>query len=108
MNLKFIDLNSDFSGFISKNAGPQALPLERRALVLALGLALPLVLYGVPYAYASVTSASYSVYGGGGATPHAASHFEVYCNPGDYVTGEALLRENCARWAQFMPVGAPS
>jgi len=35
--------------------------MERRALVLALALTLPLALYGVPYAYAATTQSTYIV-----------------------------------------------
>jgi len=62
--------------------------MERRALVLALALTLPLVLYGIPYAYAGQTSSSYEVLnafivsGGGGTGSGTAS-----CNSGDYATG---------------------
>jgi hypothetical protein len=56
--------------------------MERRALVLALALTLPLALYAIPYAYASVTSSSYEVAASIGQ-PYAGAH----CNPGDYATG---------------------
>jgi hypothetical protein len=35
--------------------------MEKRALILALALTIPLALYGIPYAYASVTSSDYVI-----------------------------------------------
>jgi hypothetical protein len=62
--------------------------MERGALIAALALTLPLALYGIPYAYASVTSSSYTVYHGLSVPGDFASHEIVaYCNSGDYVTG---------------------
>jgi hypothetical protein len=62
--------------------------MERRALVLALALTLPLALYGVPYAYATVTSTTYVV--GTFYTVPASTTATLYdsvCNGGDYATG---------------------
>src|SRR6267143_1152327 len=56
--------------------------MERRASVLALALTVPLILYGLPYAYASVTSSSYIISASNGLD-YAGAH----CNPGDYATG---------------------
>jgi hypothetical protein len=60
--------------------------MERRALVLALALTLPLALYGIPYAYAVTMSSTYV------ATktidvPPAGAADHVECKPGDYATG---------------------
>jgi hypothetical protein len=61
--------------------------MEKRALILAAALALPLALYGVPYAYA-LTSSSYSVLSDSAAPPNAFGSATIACtNPGDYVTG---------------------
>ena len=61
--------------------------MERRALILALGLTLPLVLYGVPYAYA-LASSSYDVFSDHAALPTAFGSGTTACtNPGDYITG---------------------
>jgi hypothetical protein len=57
--------------------------MERRALVLALALTLPLTLYGIPYAYASMTSSSYTMT----ATIPLGTTADVHCNAGDYATG---------------------
>jgi hypothetical protein len=82
--------------------------MEKHALVLALALTLPLVLYGVPYAYASVTSSSYVVYGGGGATPFNKSQFVVYCHSGDYVTGGGFdLYDQTTQLITSAPLGQP-
>jgi hypothetical protein len=63
--------------------------MERRALVLALSLTLPLALYGIPYAYAATTSSSYVV-----TTSHTLIASDVpptdltaNCHSGDYATG---------------------
>jgi len=61
--------------------------MERRALVLALALTLPLFLYGVPYAYASTTSSTYAVVQAVSLQPQTGTFAEALCNPGDYVTG---------------------
>lgn len=62
--------------------------MEKQAAVLALALTLPLVLYGIPYAYATVNSATYIV--GNFFTVPASSTATLYdavCNSGDYATG---------------------
>jgi hypothetical protein len=63
--------------------------MEKRALVLALSLTLPLALYGIPYAYAATTSTTYVV-----ANTHTLLSTDVpptdigaNCNSGDYATG---------------------
>jgi hypothetical protein len=58
--------------------------MERRALVLALALTIPLALYGVPYAYAAITSSTYVVFGANAPNVGTA---DVHCNNGDYATG---------------------
>jgi len=59
--------------------------MERRAIVLALALALPLALYGIPYAYASTASSDYVVENNPTSVPPGASISSLYCsNPGDY------------------------
>jgi hypothetical protein len=60
--------------------------MERRAAVLALALTLPLVLYGVPYAYAVTTSSTYVVNDVASATTSSLV-VRVHCNTGDYATG---------------------
>ena len=62
--------------------------MEKRALVLALSLTLPLAIYGIPYAYAA-TSSSYVV-----STSHTLvstdvppTDLGVSCHSGDYATG---------------------
>src|SRR5260370_39699295 len=61
--------------------------MERRAAILAVGLTLPLVLYGIPYAYAATTSSTYGVLQAFSVPPNSAKGVEGACNPGDYVTG---------------------
>jgi hypothetical protein len=63
--------------------------MEKRAVLLALAVMLPLALYGIPYAYAATMSSSYSVDSsltavGAGATGIAIASC---INPGDYATG---------------------
>jgi hypothetical protein len=53
--------------------------VERRALVVALALTFPLLLFGVPYAYANTVSSSYTV--------SSSTSQQVHCNSGDYATG---------------------
>jgi len=59
MNEKFMRMNQRFSHL--KCNVPGFIDMERRALVLALALTLPLALYGVPYAYAATTQSTYVV-----------------------------------------------
>src|SRR5712692_1161671 len=59
--------------------------VERRALVAALALTLPLALYGIPYAYAASSSSYVN-------TNEVSGLFEgiglaAHCNTGDYATG---------------------
>jgi len=69
--------------------------LERRALVVALALAIPLISYGVPYAYAATTSSSYVVendYAHRTTVPgHGYGNNAVLCNSGDYATGALYM-----------------
>jgi hypothetical protein len=60
--------------------------LEKRALVLALALTLPLALYGIPYAYATTMSSTYVATKQTDVPPAGASD-QVKCNTGDYTTG---------------------
>jgi len=62
--------------------------MEKRAIVMALALTLPLALYGIPYAYASVTTSTYSVATTGsiGATGSTIK-LTAQCHPGDFATG---------------------
>jgi hypothetical protein len=46
-----------------------------------------LALYGVPYAYASQVSSSYTATWNDVVLPHAIVTDSATCNPGDYVTG---------------------
>jgi hypothetical protein len=57
--------------------------MEKRALVLALALMLPLALYGIPYAYATTVSSGYVNL----RVTNNVTEAEVFCNPGDYATG---------------------
>lgn len=60
MNIKFMRMKRGFNKLKDKkNIFKDG--RERRALLLALALTLPLLLYGVPYAYAAQTSSSYTV-----------------------------------------------
>src|SRR5712692_8164955 len=62
--------------------------MEKRAVVLALALTLPLALYGIPYAYASVTTSTYSVSTSGTiAAGPSTIRLDANCKPGDFATG---------------------
>jgi hypothetical protein len=58
--------------------------LEKRALVLALVLTLPLALYGVPYAYASVTTSDHVVHSTLTVQGDSVRNINVACPAGDY------------------------
>jgi len=60
--------------------------MERRALLLALALILPLALYGVPYAYAATTS-TYEKFSSQDSVPAGTYLLSATCNTGDYATG---------------------
>jgi hypothetical protein len=64
--------------------------MERRALVVALALTLPLALYGVPYAYATITSSSY-VNNNSSTTNDTTGGVRANCNSGDYATGGGYM-----------------
>jgi hypothetical protein len=61
--------------------------LEKRALVLALALTLPLATYGIPYAYASTVSSSYVVTVTNTVATGTQIDASVHCNSGAYATG---------------------
>ena len=58
-----------------------------RQKTLTVVLVLPLLLYGVPYAYAAITSSTYVVEGGSSGGPKASVSGSVQCAAGDYATG---------------------
>jgi hypothetical protein len=60
--------------------------MEKRAIVLALALTLPLALYGIPYVHAIQTSSTYTAHVEVEATP-GFSFGDATCNLGDYATG---------------------
>jgi hypothetical protein len=69
--------------------------LEKRALVVALALAIPLISYGVPYAYAATTSSTYVVEADYSqrtvVPPQSYGNNAVLCNSGDYATGALYM-----------------
>jgi hypothetical protein len=76
-----MELNCDFSK-LNWEGTAELTGMERRALVLALALTVPLALYAVPYTYAAVTSSSYIVY-----LTTGTNFLVVHCHSGDYATG---------------------
>jgi hypothetical protein len=68
--------------------------MERRALLLALALTLPLVVYGVPYAYAAQTSTTYKVDHQFDVAPQSEVLASAVCHGGDYVTGGGVNTRN--------------
>jgi len=65
--------------------------MERRALVLALALTVPLALYGIPYTYASTFSSSYENRSLGTVDAHSNTAGLARCNSGDYGTGGGYI-----------------
>jgi hypothetical protein len=65
--------------------------MERRALVLALALAIPLALYGIPYSYASTFSSSYENRFVGTVDANSNTAGIARCNSGDYGTGGGYI-----------------
>ena len=61
--------------------------MERRALVVALALTLPLALYGIPYAYAATVSSTYVVRNVITVPPSTLVFGLASCHSGDYATG---------------------
>jgi hypothetical protein len=83
--------------------------MEKRAIVLALALTLPLVLYGVPYAYASTKSSSYQVVGDQVFIDQfqTADAF-ANCHSGDYATGGGYISHSGIEIVQsFSPTTPP-
>lgn len=60
--------------------------MEKRALIVALALVVPLALYGVPYAAAS-TGSTYAVYTTLNVVGPGTVQGTAMCNAGDYATG---------------------
>jgi hypothetical protein len=83
--------------------------MERRALVVALALALPLMLYGVPYAYAVTTSSSYQVKTDASIPANSYGEVVATCNTGDYATGGGFVSLNPYHVIiyQSIPQGGP-
>jgi hypothetical protein len=73
--------------------------VERRAFVLALALTLPLVIYGIPYAYAITASSSYVV----GETTTTQS-LAVHCKTGDYATGGGAASDSFGHLESSYPL----
>lgn len=61
--------------------------MQTRALVLALALTLPGILYGIPYAYAATTSSSYTLWTTTSMAVNANTELVASCNSGDYAVG---------------------
>ncbi len=66
--------------------------MDKSGKILLLALALPLVMFGIPYAYAATTSSSYVVVNSGTVNPGSTSAptaliLQMDCNPGDFATG---------------------
>jgi len=83
--------------------------VERRALVLALALAVPLMLYGIPYVYASTTSSSYEVNTSASIPANSYGDVVAPCNTGDYATGGGFVNGNPYHMIiiQSIPQGGP-
>src|SRR5260370_41331305 len=73
--------------------------MEKRALVVTLALTLPLVLYGIPYAYAITASSSYLV----GDTTSGQSD-AVHCKTGDYATGGGAASDSFGHLESSYPL----
>jgi len=65
--------------------------MERRALVLALALMVPLALYGIPYAYATTSSTDYAVVFFLSVRTQDTAGINVPCNAGDYAVSGGYL-----------------
>src|SRR6266480_3122173 len=69
--------------------------MERRAIVVALALVLPLISFGVPYAYAATTSSTYVVETDYShrttVAPLGYGNNAALCNSGDYATGALYM-----------------
>jgi hypothetical protein len=61
--------------------------MGRSQKILTVVLMLPLLLYGVPYAYAAITSSTYVRQGGSSGGPLVSVSDGVQCAAGDYATG---------------------
>jgi hypothetical protein len=66
---------------------------RNQRMILVLALVVPLLSYGVPYAYATITSSAYTVKVQGTVFAGSFSDlsFVASCNSGDYATGGGVL-----------------
>src|SRR2546425_896987 len=75
--------------------------MERRALVLALALTLPLLLYGIPYAYAVSTQSTYVSTIQKTVDAHTQAQFTVKCSSSSDFT------QHYAIWQEMGDFGVP-
>jgi hypothetical protein len=61
--------------------------MDRQQKTLVLALSVPLILYGIPYAYAATVSSSYVVFVNVDAPKTGEVAVTAPCNSGDYATG---------------------
>ena len=61
--------------------------MNRNQKIFIIALAMPLLLYSVPYAYAATVSSTYVVSNGVPVSPQTEVDVAAYCNTGDYATG---------------------
>jgi hypothetical protein len=83
--------------------------MERRATILALALTIPLILYSVPYAYASVTSSAYVIHSSFFVVAQSYNNVIIGCNIGDYAVSGGYATAAIVTIAQSQPTkgGAP-
>jgi hypothetical protein len=79
--------------------------MERRALVVALALTLPLVLYGIPFAYAAVKTTGYTARSDYVVASLSAGYFSATCNGGDFATGGGWLGNGLFTKSSFPTLG---
>jgi hypothetical protein len=75
--------------------------MEKRAAVLALALTLPLVLYGIPYAYAATTTLGYTARSDYVLGAFTANYFSATCIGGDFATGGGWLANSLHTLSSF-------
>jgi hypothetical protein len=83
--------------------------MDKSGKVLFLALALPLALYGIPYAYASTTTSTYMVIAD--YTIAASTSAQVYaaCHPGDFATGGGYATFRTVTYSEGYPrTGMPT
>jgi len=82
--------------------------MEKRALVLALALTLPLALYGIPYSYAATKTSTYGVIADYSVPLNTSGQFYAFCSSGDFATGGGYATFRTVTYSEAYPRPPPT